>query len=159
MSADILLEIEGVEGESSKKQKHLDLLSWSWGMSNHGSMHLATGGGSGKVNVSDITFVKHVDKASGRLMLACCNGEHFKKATLICRKADGDKSVEYIKIKMEDVMVTNFSAGDSAGGDLFSESVSLNFAKVTYEYMTQDKTGKGQSAGNFGWNIAEGKKV
>lgn len=159
MSSDILLEITGIEGESAKKSKNIDVLSWSWGMSNHGSMHLATGGGSGKATVSDLTFVKHVDKASCKLMLHCIDGKHLDEAKLILRKADGDKTVEYLKITMKEVFVSSVSAGDSAGSDLYTESVSLNFAKVEVEYWTQDKTGKGSKAGNFGWDIAAHKKA
>jgi len=44
-SADYFLKIDGVDGESSddKHKNQIDILSWSWGASNSGSM--ASGGG------------------------------------------------------------------------------------------------------------------
>jgi type VI secretion system secreted protein Hcp len=47
MAVDMFIKIGDLKGES-QDQKHkdeIDLLSWSWGISNNGSAH--TGGGSG----------------------------------------------------------------------------------------------------------------
>ncbi len=65
-----------------------------------------------------------------KLALACCDGKHFDDATLVVRKA-GEKPVEYIKIKMEEVLITSISTGGSGGEDRLTENVTLNFAKVS----------------------------
>ena len=76
---DILLKIEGVDGESviQDHEGEIDVLAWSWGLSQSGSMHVGGGAGSGKVNVQDISLTKYVDKATPSLMRTCCNGEHL----------------------------------------------------------------------------------
>ena len=54
MAMDMFLKIEGVDGES-RDDKHageIDVLAWSWGMTQSGSMHVGGGGGSGKVSVT-----------------------------------------------------------------------------------------------------------
>jgi type VI secretion system secreted protein Hcp len=84
------------------------------GMSNAGSAHAGGGAGAGKVNVQDLTFTKWVDKATPKLALACCSGQHFKDATLVVRKA-GEKPVEYLKIKMDVVFIGSISTGGSGG--------------------------------------------
>ena len=66
------------------------------------------GGGAGKVNVQDLSFTKFVDASSTDLMMACCNGKHFKEALLTVRKA-GENPVKYIKIKMEEVLISKIS--------------------------------------------------
>ena len=101
MAVDMFMKIDTVDGESkdSKHKKDIDVLAWSWGMSNSGSAHVGGGAGAGKVNVQDLSFTKWVDSATPKLALACCDGKHFKDATLVVRKA-GEKPVEYIKIKM-----------------------------------------------------------
>jgi hypothetical protein len=54
--------------------KEIDILSWTWGMSNSGSAHVGGGAGSGKVSVQDLSLTKYLDSSSAPLMLSCCNG-------------------------------------------------------------------------------------
>lgn len=156
MAVDMFMKIDTVDGESrdSKHKKDIDVLAWSWGASNSGSAHTGGGAGSGKVNVQDLSFTKWVDSASPKLLLACCDGKHFKDATLVVRKA-GDKPVEYLKIKMEEVLITSVSTGGSGGEDRLTENVSLNFATVSVDYVPQDEKGAAGTAIPMKWKIAE----
>jgi len=129
------------------------VLSWSWGMSQSGSTHSASGGGAGKVNVQDLSFMKNIDTTTTNLIKACCNGSHFKQALLTVRKAGGKTAVEYLKIKLQDLIISNISTGGSGGGDLITESVTLNFAKVSIDYTPQDKAGVAGSTMSAAWNV------
>jgi type VI secretion system secreted protein Hcp len=155
MAVDMFMKIDTVDGESKDKthKKEIDVLAWSWGLSNSGSAHSGGGAGSGKVNVQDISFTKYVDSASPKLALACCDGKHFKDATLVVRKA-GEKPVEYIKIKMEEVLITSISHGGSGGEDRLTENVTLNFGKVSMDYTPQDDMGAAGTAIPMTWDIA-----
>jgi hypothetical protein len=73
-----------------------------------------------------------VDRSSPKLMLSCCDGTHFADALLTVRKAGGNP-VEYIKIKLETVMITGLSTGGSLGDDRLTENLILNFAKVSVD--------------------------
>jgi type VI protein secretion system component Hcp len=42
-------------------ENRIDVLAWSWGMSNNGSAHIGGGAGAGKVSVQDLAFSKFVD--------------------------------------------------------------------------------------------------
>src|SRR5271163_751857 len=112
MAVDMFLKLNGVKGESKDKvhTKEIDVLAWSWGMSNSGTAHVGGGAGSGKVNVQDITISKYVDSSSPKLILACCNGTHYANGQLTVRKAGGNP-VEYIKVKLETVMITGVATG------------------------------------------------
>jgi type VI secretion system secreted protein Hcp len=90
------------------------------------------------------------------LLLACCNGKHYGEATLTVRKA-GENPLEYIKITMSDLIVTSVSTGGSGGEDRLTENVTLNFAKVKFEYDPQAKEGAGKGVKTAAWNIAENK--
>ena len=151
----MFLKIDTVDGEAqdNKHKKEIDVLSWSWGMSNAGSAHAGGGAGAGKVNVQDLTFTKWVDKATPKLALACCSGQHFKDATLVVRKA-GEKPVEYLKIKMDVVFVGSISTGGSGGEDRLTENVTLNFSKVSLDYIPQDDKGAPGTAKPMAWDIA-----
>ena len=157
MAVDMFLKLDGVNGESKDKAHKLDIdvLAWSWGMSNSGSAHQGGGAGSGKVNVQDISLTKYVDSSSPKIMLSCCDGNHFPTATLTVRKAGGNSPVEYIVIKMEEVLISSVSTGGSGGEDRLTENINLNFAKVNLDYTPQSDKGAKGTAIPFAWHIAE----
>ena len=154
MAIDMFIKIDNIKGESQDDahKGETDVLSWSFGASQSGSMHIGGGGGSGKVNVNDLSFVKWVDKGSTDLMLACCKGTHLKKAVLVCRKA-GDTPLEYLTITMEDLLVSSYSTGGSGGEDKLTENVSLNFAKIKIDYIEQKQDGSAGEKPKMAWNI------
>lgn len=156
--ADFFLKIEGIDGESKdeKLEKHIEVLSWSWGESNAGSFAHGQGGGVGKVNMQDLSVSASISAASPHLFLACANGKHLSKAVLTCRKA-GETPQVYLTITLNDVLISSFQTGGSGGGDLPIESFSLNFAKIEYEYFTQDEKGVVKSAGKKSWDLKASK--
>jgi type VI secretion system secreted protein Hcp len=160
MAADMFLKLEGVDGESKddSHKKEIDVLSWSWGAAQSGTGHVGGGSGAGKVSVQDLSVTKYVDSASHLLLLDCCNGQHIKKGTLVVRKA-GATPLEYIKLTMEDIIVSNVHTGGSGGEDRLTETITLNFSKFKYEYTPQKADGSGDGTKETGWDIAANKKV
>ena len=156
MAMDQFLYLDPVKGESRDKthKDKIDVLAWSWGMSNSGSAHAGGGIGAGKVNVSDLSVTKWIDAASPDIMKSCCNGKHFGEAKLIVRKA-GENPLEYLIITMTDVMITSVSTGGSGGEDRLTENVGLSFAKVNVKYKQQLATGGAGATPEMTWNIAE----
>lgn len=156
MAVDMFLKCTDLPGESvdSVYKGSIDVLAWSWGMSQSGTTHAGPGAGSGKVNVQDLSLTKWVDKASPKLQLFCCNGTHIKEALLVVRKA-GEKPLEYIKITMSDIIVTSVSTGGSGGEDRLTENVALNFATVKFEYTPQKIDGSGDTAVPYTWKISQ----
>lgn len=142
MAVDMFMKLKGVDGESADKShgKEIDVLAWSWGMSQGGTMHQNTGGGAGKVSVQDLSFTKYIDKASTVLMQGCCKGTHYDDATLTVRKA-GDKPLEYLVISLKKVIITSVSTGGSGGEDRLTENVTLNFASFEVAYQPQSANG------------------
>jgi type VI secretion system secreted protein Hcp len=147
-----------IKGESRDKAQgpkgDIDILTWSWGMSQSGSTHVGGGGGAGKPSFNDISFTKYIDSASQALMGSLAKGSHIPKCVLLVRKA-GEGQQKYVEITMEEVIVTSVSTGAHGGEDRLTEKVSLNFAKVSFDYYKQDSKGATASAGVFKWNIAE----
>lgn len=141
-AVDMFLKIEGVEGESkdADHNKEIDVLAWSWGMSNSSTTHLGGSGGAGKANFQDLSFTKYVDKTTPILYQRIANGQHFTKATLTVRKA-GSHPVEYIIITMDTVLVTSASNGGSGGEDRLTENITLNFASYCFRYTPQKDDG------------------
>jgi type VI secretion system secreted protein Hcp len=160
MAVDMFIQIGALKGESrdSVHKEKTDVLAWSWGVSNSGSAHTGGGAGAGKVNVQDLSFTKYIDKTSTELLLASCNGKHFPDALLIVRKA-GEKPVEYLKIKLTEVLISSVSTGGSGGEDRLTENVTLNFAKVAVEYTPQKADGTADKTLTMGWDIAANIKA
>jgi type VI secretion system secreted protein Hcp len=158
MAIDSFLKLGTLKGESVVKgfEDQIQLLSWGWGMTQSGTTHTASGGGAGKVDVSDMQISKHVDAASPMLALACCKGTHYDSATLTMRKAGGT-ALEYVTITLTDLIVTSYSVSEGGGGDLLTDTVTLNFGKFKYSFQPQDNKGaKKGGAIDATWDIAKG---
>jgi len=147
MATDYFLKLGDIKGESedSTYKGWIEVLAWSWGMSQSGTMHTGTGGGIGKVSVQDFSITKYVDKSTPNIMQKCCTGKHYPEAEFIARKA-GDKPLDYVKLKMYEVIVTSANTGGSAQGEAVTENITLNFAKYKYTYTPQSESGSGSGA-------------
>jgi type VI secretion system secreted protein Hcp len=154
MAVDMFLLLDGVKGESADKSHkgEIDVLAWSWGLSNTGTFHHGEGGGAGKANFQDISITKYIDKSSADLHYSCASGKHLPKAKLTIRKA-GENPLEYLTYDFENILVSAVSSGGSGGEERLTENVTLNFAKVKMEYWTQGVKGAKGENGNFSWDI------
>jgi type VI secretion system secreted protein Hcp len=158
MAVDYFLKLEGVEGESadSKHKDEIDIDSWSWGETQTGAHAGGGGGGSGKVSMQDFSFGMRVNKASPKLLLACANGQHIKSALLTCRKAGKDQQ-EYMKVKFTDLLVSSFQTGGNTGAEVPVDRITLNFAKIEYEYYPQKPDGTLGSKIPVHWDLKQNK--
>jgi len=146
-----------IKGESRDavqgKEGDIDVLAWSWGMSQSGTTHMGGGGGAGKASFQDLSFTKYIDSSTNALMTALAKGSHIPKVVLMARKA-GEGQAKYITITMEEVLVTSVSTGGSGGEDRLTENITLNFGKVALAYTPQDSEGTLAGDKTFTWNIA-----
>jgi len=160
MAQDIFLKINGIDGESmdSGHKNEIEVLSWDWQVLQESNMHTGSGGGSGKATVKDLNFSHFVDRSSPNLMKFCLTGKHISEATLVVRKAGGNP-LEYLKITMTDVVITNVLPGGSNTEDGVKEQVSLSFAKVKQEYTVQNQQGGSGGAVTAGYDIKQNKEA
>ncbi len=149
MAVDMFLKIESpaIEGESqdSKHPKEIDILAWSWGISNSGTTHMGGGSGAGKANFQDLSVTGWYEKSTHELMKSCTKGTHHEKITLVCRKA-GDSPLEYITYVLEDCIITSVSTGGSGGEDRLTVNFSINFGAFKLAYQPQNKKGAKEGA-------------
>lgn len=158
---DAFLKIDGVEGESedSKHKNEIEVMSYSFGASNASSMAKGGGGGTGKAEVHDFMFTFTHGKASPKLFEFCLNGKHIPKAVLTNRKAGGDDPLEFLKLTLSDVFVTNYVAAGSGGEVLPGDHATLSFTKIEHEYKPQTATGTGGGQVKMGWDQKANKKL
>ena len=157
MADDIFAKIGDIKGEStdSKHKDEVEVLSYSWGVTNPGHIGTGGGGGAGKATFQDLSIVHKIDKASPKLLEACATGQHLKEATVTFRKA-GKGQQDFLIIKMNDVIITGVvqSAPSSEAG---SETVSLEFAKVDWEFKPQKADGSFDAGIHFKFDLKANK--
>ena len=190
MAFDAFLNINGIKGESqdSKHKGEIDVLGFKFGASQTGTFASGGGGGAGKGQVDDLRVTKKIDSSSPLLFLNCLSGAHLKDATLTVRKAGGQQ-LEYLKIKLTDVLISNVkphgnaeqnevyhdAEGKNIGGyvkdrtpgaistygdEIPLEELSLNFAKIEYTYQPQGSNGQAQGGPIVaGWDVKGNQKV
>ncbi|MHC4203003.1 MAG: Hcp family type VI secretion system effector [Planctomycetota bacterium] len=158
MAADTFLQIEKIPGESTdaKHKDWIEVLSYSHGVSQMASASASTGGGktTSRCDHQDFSIVKELDKASPLLNLACCNGDHIPKMTLVLCLASGNKQ-PYMKYEFEKVIVSSVSIGGGGGGTP-TESVTFNYNKINWIYIETDHdTGKKKGEVKKHWNLKD----
>src|SRR5262245_41740755 len=157
MASDTFAKIGDIKGESldAKHKDEVDMLSWSWGLSNETSGPGPGGGGAaGKPSFKDLQFTHVIDKASPGFMTACATGQHIKDATITARKA-GHAQQEYLIIKMNEVVITNVALAST--GDPPIESVTLQFGKIDLEYRPQKQDGSLDTGVHFKFDLKANK--
>jgi type VI secretion system secreted protein Hcp len=157
MAFDTFLKIEGIDGESTRKgfEKQMEIASFSLGASNPATIGSGTGGtGGGKVSVSTFNVMKRTDASSPLLFQACCQGDHYPKATVTLNKAAGKAPIDFLKYEFEEVYVDSVQwSGSTGGDDTPTESVSFSFAKVTVTYTPQKPDGSKGSPAVGSWDL------
>jgi type VI secretion system secreted protein Hcp len=138
-ASDFFLKIDGIKGESSDAvhRDSIEGFSFSWGCSNTAAV--SGGGGAGKATFKEFTVTKKTDSSSAQLLLRCARGNHIPKATLTCRKTGGGDN-GYLVIELENVLVSSYSQAADTTDDKPTESISLNFTKISYFYRSDDGT-------------------
>ena len=158
MSVRIFFKLDDVKGESNEKnhKDEIDVLAWSWGVAQDGASH-EIGGSKKRINVQDLSVTKRIDKSSPHLIAAACRGKHFKEALLTITNS-GEGLVNYYKVTFNDLVISSFSAGGSAGNDLPVENMALKYTKFKVEYTPQRSDGKTDPVVEAEWSSSESKK-
>jgi type VI secretion system secreted protein Hcp len=157
---DYFLKLDGISGESqdAKHKGEIDVLSFSFGETQSATSGHGGGGGAGRVEMSDFSFTARTSKASPQLFLHCAQGKHIKQAFLTARKAGGSQQ-EYLKIKLNDVLVSSYALGGGEGESEPHDAFSLEFAKISYDYAPQKADGSLDAPVHGGWDLTKNVKI
>ncbi|MGH7471990.1 MAG: Hcp family type VI secretion system effector, partial [Longimicrobiales bacterium] len=127
----MFIKFEGIKGEAhdAKHKDEIDVLSWSWGMTQPVSAHVGGGRAAGAVTVQDLNFTKYADRASPVLFQSIAEGKHFKYVVLTVRKA-GQHPLEYVLFKLKDAFISSMQTSSSEV--TLTETVTVSFEHVEY---------------------------
>ena len=146
-AVDMFLKIDDIDGEASDKnhEGEIDVLSWSWGMTQSGS----AGGGAGKVNIQDISFTKFVDKSTPKLYEKLANGEPIPEIILSISDSTYSGKEVYLTYTLTVASMSSVSTGGSGGEDRITENISLNFETIEVIYQQFENKKKSGDAISF----------
>ena len=137
----------------------IQLHSFQWGIGRgvstpHGSEDTREGS---EPSVSEVVVTKRMEKSSPKLWQDAVGGDFSAKVTITFTSTTKDKVESYLEYTFTDTGLSGYSA--SAGADdPPSESLSLNFAKVSWKYSALDaKTGSKPDV--VGWDLTAQKKM
>ena len=115
-----------------------------------------------KVSLGDLQLSKSiVDCATPTLFKTLVCGDHFREAILHCRKKTGNdgKALEYLKIRLELATVSSLSLGGNPTATGVSESLTLAYTSIVFDYTQQNRDGTKGAIYSAGWNHAANKLV
>jgi type VI secretion system secreted protein Hcp len=127
---DYFLQIDGIKGESQAHghKGEIEVLSFSWGVSNSSGHAGGGGGGAGKVSMSDFSVVKYLDSTSPQLFEKCCQGEFIANVNLTMARRAGGGQQDFYKIKLNEVLIGLVQPVATAGRSEPVEQISFKFS-------------------------------
>jgi type VI secretion system secreted protein Hcp len=161
MAIEMFLKIGTIKGESvdAGHPGEIDVLAYSLGFSNSGDLRTPGGTGAGKANAQDLSLTVYNSKASLPLFTALVTGTTIPTALLTLRRP-GATPIAFMKIKLDNVLVSSDSMGGSSGEDRPTENYTLNYSKITFTYTGQDaSTGKPLTPISAGFDFLTQTKV
>jgi type VI secretion system secreted protein Hcp len=148
------LYIDGLEGPSTSNPKHIDILSFSWGVSQtavYGAGASGKEAKAGRADFSNLTIMKVLDKTSPLLHDHCATGNILKEVYILYSKPVGDKQQPYFRIYLKDALITSCQL--SGSNENPSESVSFAYQGVEYAYAPEKDDGSLDAAIRKGYDL------
>lgn len=159
----IYIKFDGIDGSVTEKgfEKWCNVLSCSTGMSHTTRYDVGVGGSGGrggKTDVQDVHVSKQQDTSSAKLWEFGLMGKHIPKVD-IAFVTSGSERHKYKVIKLTDVIVSSYQESNDGEGGHTPESLSLNGAKIEFEFIEMQKDGKPAPAVRFGYDLQKATKV
>jgi type VI secretion system secreted protein Hcp len=154
MATDIFLKVDGIKGEATDVNHpgEIEVVSWSWGVSEMLISSLGTGIVGGTPKVGNFVVTKQVDKASPSLLRACLRVMHISEAILTQRRPSAGKQ-NFLSITLQDVLISSLNDVDDGVAPKPKENIVFVFSKVIYVYTPQRPNGQLETPVTLKWDV------
>ena len=155
MAVNAYLYIDGVEGPSTSKPNHIDVVSFTWGVSQtatYGAGQSGKEAKAGRADFSNLTVMKVLDKTSPLLCDHCASGDILKEVYIVYDKPVADGQDDYFRIYLKDALITSVHL--SGSNENPSEAVSFAFQAVEVAYRPEADDGSLDAALRKGYDLA-----
>ena len=156
--APIYMKYDTIKGDvtATGYKDWIEVDSSQWGVSR--AISTPTGGGSNREssapNISEIVVTKLQDISSPYFFAEATMGEG-KKVDLHFMSIEDGRLLPYLKVTLDNCMISGYS--QTSGGDRPSESLSLNFTKITLVYLSYDGQGQQTDTKTVSYDLATGR--
>ena len=158
MAVNAYLYIDGITGPSTSKTGFIDVLSFSWGVSQTSTYGAGASGKeakAGRADFSNLTIMKVLDKTTPMLASSCWSGEILTKVYILYDKPVGKstsaKQDDYFRIYLKDALITSVQL--SGSNENPTESVSFAFECVEVAYKPEKDDGTLDAASPKGYDL------
>jgi type VI secretion system secreted protein Hcp len=147
------------ESQDSTHPNEIEISGYNVAAVHPGTAGSATGGaGAGKATFNDFSFSTPTSRVTPLLFQACAQGTRFNQAIVSLRKAGagpnkGAGGLEFLKITMAQVLVSQFGSGGSTGDAAPHDEVHLSYGKIQFQYVQQKPDGTAGPPTNGGWDV------
>lgn len=105
-------------------------------------------------SISEVVVTKRMDKSSPKLFQDAVAGDLSTDVKFKFTTTTKDKVETYLEFELQNTGLSGYSM--SSGGDMPTESLSLNFSKVLWSYSGKDAK-VGGAADRVSWDLAQQK--
>lgn len=154
MAVNAYLKIDGITGPSTSKTGYIDVLSFSWGVSQtavYGAGASGKEAKAGRADFSNLTIMKVLDKTTPLVTDHCASGDILKEVYILYDKPVGDKQADYFRIYLKDALVTSVQL--SGSNENPTESISFAFQGVEVAYRAEKDDGTLEAAVRKGYDL------
>ncbi|MBL0938795.1 MAG: type VI secretion system tube protein Hcp [Gemmatimonadaceae bacterium] len=147
-------EVKG-EATAEKAKGYIVLTSFQFGVGVGVSMAVGSGNRETSLpSLSEITVTKGTDVASTSLFESVCLRKNYTSAEIIFTTMTGEgKEETFLKYDLANVIFSGYSV--SSGGDRPSESLSLNYTKVTVQYQLDENNKLKSDSPIKSWDLSK----
>jgi type VI secretion system secreted protein Hcp len=142
MAVNAYLYVDTVDGPSTSKTGFIDVLSFSWGVTQtavYGAGASGKEAKAGRADFSNLSIMKVLDKTSPLLADHCATGNILAKVYIVYDKPVGDKQADYFRVYCKDALITSVQL--SGSNENPTESVSFAFQGVEIGYKAENDDG------------------
>ena len=138
------LDFDGeIKGEATDRRHEdwIEIQAFNVGLSAKVELASGSGGSSIKPSFLDVGVVKAVDRASPQLFAAVTNSNAlYKKVTIDLNSGSQDPAIPLLaRLELDNVLLSALEVRAAANGEPRpTESISLNFEKITFIYYLPD---------------------
>jgi type VI secretion system secreted protein Hcp len=142
MAVNAYLYVDGITGPSTSMTGAIDVLSFSWGVSQtavYGAGASGKEAKAGRADFSNLSIMKVLDKTTPLLCDHCASGNILAKVYILYDKPVGDAQAPYFRIYVKDALITSVQL--SGSNENPTESVSFAFQGVEVGYKAENDDG------------------
>lgn len=148
----IFIQIPDIPGEAKAKgfEEQIECLSLAHGVSQAATATQSGSLGDANCHHQDMSLSKLADLATPLLLMACSEAKNFPEIVICVTKTVSSSQMTYFKVTLNECILTSVSySGDGESAPV--ESITINYAKVAWEYTSVDKTGTvgGSTEGSY----------